>query len=108
MADNTDEKPLNPPPNNESEKTSETFASAEGKKTLKPNQDTENMEVHKHPHHVTHKKKNGKNTCWNFLCFSLQSFLDLSQKILEKIPWNGKGKKSTPDRCMMNFMLTLL
>lgn len=25
----------------------------------------ENMGVHKHPHHVTHKK-NGENTCLNF------------------------------------------
>jgi len=57
MADNTGEEPLNPPPNSESEKTSDAFASDKSKETLKPNQETENMEVHKHPHHVTHKKK---------------------------------------------------
>jgi hypothetical protein len=27
------------------------------------------MEVHKHPHHVTHKKR-WRNTCWNFSCCS--------------------------------------
>ena len=33
--------------------------------TTNYNPQTKNMEVHKHPHHVTHKK-NGANMSWNF------------------------------------------
>ena len=37
------------------------------------------MEVHKHPHHVTHKKKWG-DIYWNFLCFFLPCFLVLLRR----------------------------
>src|SRR5437868_8064709 len=57
MVDNTDEKNLDTPTNNELENPSDEIASAENRETIKSNQETENMEVHKHPHHVTHKKK---------------------------------------------------
>lgn len=42
----------------------------------------ETMEVHKHPHHVMHKKK-WENTCWNSPCFfwlfSLVFWLKISE-----------------------------
>ena len=57
MADDKDENHLNTPTNNELENSSNKFVSVENSKALKPTQDIENMEVHKHPHHVTHKKK---------------------------------------------------
>jgi len=39
-----------------------------------PNQETENMEVHKHPHHVMHKKKWGEYVL-EFLMLFLAVFL---------------------------------
>src|SRR6476660_3728816 len=68
MADNTDEKHLNTPTNNELDPSDE-FTSAENEETLKPNQETENMEVHKHPLHVTHKKKWGEYLLEFFMLF---------------------------------------
>jgi hypothetical protein len=52
MADNTNEEHLDNPgnPPDEITPTADT-------QTISQNQETENMEVHKHPHHVTHKKK---------------------------------------------------
>ena len=43
-------------------------------KTINPNQETENMEIHKHPHHVTQKKKWGEYFL-EFLMLFLAVFL---------------------------------
>jgi hypothetical protein len=57
MRDNTDDehldKPTNTPPENSSDEIILTTTTA----PINQIQETENMEVHKHPHHVTHKKK---------------------------------------------------
>ena len=55
MADNTDEEHLDIPTNIQLENLSDEITPTT--ETINPNQETENMEVHKHPHHVTHKKK---------------------------------------------------
>ena len=56
MVDNTDQEhsaiPINP-----REDPSAEISPAEETVTITQNQETENMEVHKHPHHVTHKKE---------------------------------------------------
>ena len=69
MADNTDEEPLDNPPNSQSENLPEEIISANETDTIIPNQETENMEVHKHPHHVTHKKKWGEYMLEFFMLF---------------------------------------
>jgi len=51
MTDNTDDGHLDNPTNTQSNLSAEALPKAEDK------QETENMEVHKHPHHVSHKKK---------------------------------------------------
>ena len=57
MSDNTDEEYLEIPTNIQSENLSDMITPTTDTETINPNQETENMEVHKHPHHVTHKKK---------------------------------------------------
>ena len=57
MSDNTDEEHLETPITTRSEDPLDEFTSDKARETIKPNQETETMEVHKHPHHVTHKKK---------------------------------------------------
>src|ERR1700745_3772470 len=60
MADNTDEEHLDISSNIQSENSSDEITPTTDTEVISPNQDTENMEVHKHPHHVTHKKKWGE------------------------------------------------
>ena len=57
MADNTDEEHLDNPPNIQSENLPDEITPTDNTETINKNQEIENMEVHKHPHHVTHKKK---------------------------------------------------
>ena len=57
MADNTDEEHLDNPINTQLNIPSDDIIPTQDTATINPNQETENMEVHKHPHHVTHKKK---------------------------------------------------
>lgn len=57
MEDNTEKEQLNTPNKVQSENPSEEITSTEGIDAIIQNQETGNMEVHKHPHHVTHKKK---------------------------------------------------
>ena len=57
MAETTDEEPLNNSPNIQSENSSNEIIPANDTETINSNSEMENMEVHKHPHHVMHKKK---------------------------------------------------
>ena len=57
MAANTDEEHLDNSTNTQSKNPSGEITPTADTETINPNQETENMEVHKHPHHVTHKKK---------------------------------------------------
>ena len=54
MTDNLDEEALDNPINPQSKSFSDEIISANETDTGISNQETENMEVHKHPHHVTH------------------------------------------------------
>ena len=74
MADNTDEEHLENPTNNQSENLPDEIISTNDTENITPNLETENMEVHKHPHHVTHKKKWGEYLL-EFLMLFLAVFL---------------------------------
>lgn len=74
MADNTDEKHLNKPTEDQSENPPEEISPSNDMETINSNQEIENMEVHKHPHHVTHKKKWGEYLL-EFLMLFLAVFL---------------------------------
>jgi hypothetical protein len=56
MADNIDDEHLDNTTNNQSENLSDEINPIKISDPINPKQETE-MEVHKHPHHVTHKKK---------------------------------------------------
>ena len=60
MAARIDEGQIDFPGNNRSETLPDVTPTHTAKETYVANQDTEIMEVHKHPHHVTHKKKWGE------------------------------------------------
>ncbi len=74
MAENTDEELIDGSENTLSEKPSEEIIPTNDTKIINPNQETENMEVHKHPHHVTHKKRWGEYLL-EFLMLFLAVFL---------------------------------
>ena len=57
MADNTSEEPLDNLPNSQPENSADQIYAAENTNTIKPKTTNQNMDVHKHPHHPTHKKK---------------------------------------------------
>ena len=74
MADNTDDEHLDNPINTQSENPPNEITPPTDTETFNLNQETENMEVHKHPHHVTHKKKWGEYFL-EFLMLFLAVFL---------------------------------
>ncbi|MDQ3142706.1 MAG: hypothetical protein M3Q56_10725 [Bacteroidota bacterium] len=57
MADDTVEEHLDSPTNTQSENLSSEIIPNTDTEIVNPNHAAENMEVHTHPHHVTHKKK---------------------------------------------------
>jgi hypothetical protein len=57
MTDDLGEEYLHTPASSQVENTPDEIASSLDKETITQNQEIENMEVHKHPHHITHKKK---------------------------------------------------
>lgn len=72
MADKTDEIPLENPENNHSENASDKTTPTTDTDTIKPFQETDNMEVHHHAHHEG--KKNWKSYFWEFLMLFLAVF----------------------------------
>ena len=69
MADNTDEEHLDNPTNTQPENPSDEIIPTKDTQPINESQETENMEVHKHPHHVTHKKKWGEYLLEFFMLF---------------------------------------
>src|SRR5664279_12127 len=74
MADNIDEEHFDNPTNTQSENSSDEMIPTKDTETINPIQETENMEVHKHPHDITHKKKWGEYLL-EFLMLFLAVFL---------------------------------
>src|ERR1700750_2357010 len=70
MADNTDEEHLDNAANTQSENPLDEIIPTTDSETNKPNQDTENMEVHHHPD-LHHKRKNFKEYFLEFLMIFL-------------------------------------
>src|SRR5262245_12157292 len=69
MIANTDEEHLDTPTNIQSENPSNDITPPKDTESITKNQETENMEVHKHSHHVTHKKKWGEYLMEFFMLF---------------------------------------
>ncbi len=67
MEDNIDEEHLGNPIDTQSENPSDAIIPKI--LVINPNQESELMEVHKHPHHVTHKKKWGEYLLEFFMLF---------------------------------------
>ena len=85
MADNLDEEALDNPANSRSESCPGKNVSASERDPGISNQEAENMEVHKHPHHVTHKKKWGEYLL-EFIMLFLAVFLGfLAENLREHI-----------------------
>src|SRR5215203_7381386 len=74
MTDNTNDEQLDNPTNTQSENSSNQIILTTSADPINQIQENENMEVHKHPHHVTHKKKWGEYLL-EFLMLFLAVFL---------------------------------
>ena len=72
MKKNSDKKHLEESTNAPSENTSNKILTNKNPEGIKPNQETENMEVHHHAHH--NGKKNWKSYFWEFLMLFLAVF----------------------------------
>jgi hypothetical protein len=83
MADNLDEEALDNPKNPQSKSFSDEKSSTNESDTGISNQETQNMEVHKHPHHVTHKKKWGEYLL-EFIMLFLAVFLGFAAENLRE------------------------
>jgi hypothetical protein len=83
MADNLDEEALDNPINPQSKNFSDEIISTNETDTGISNQEIENMEIHKHPHHVTHKKKWGEYLL-EFIMLFLAVFLGFSAENLRE------------------------
>jgi hypothetical protein len=93
MADNTDEEHLENPINDQSENPPDEIIPAADTETINPNQESENMEVHKHPHHVTHKKKWGEYLL-EFIMLFLAVFLGfIAENIREHVVEQNRAKE---------------
>src|SRR6187397_972059 len=69
MTENTDQEHLEEPANTHAENTANEIIPKKESETINPGQETENMEVHHHPHH--HGKKSWKSYFWEFLMLFL-------------------------------------
>jgi hypothetical protein len=93
MTDNTDDESLEDATNTQPEKPPDEIIPTKDTGTVNPNQETENMEVHKHPHHVTHKKKWGEYLL-EFLMLFLAVFLGfLAENFREHQVEKQRGKQ---------------
>src|SRR5215831_19439439 len=93
MADKIDEEHLDNPTNTQSENLSEKVISVNDTETIPQSQETENMEVHKHPHHVTHKKK-WKEYLLEFFMLFLAVFLGfVAENIREEAGDNHRERQ---------------
>lgn len=73
MTENTDEEHVEKLDKQSSENIPDDMTSTKGSVTIFQNQESENMEVHHHPH-LSHEKKNWKSYFWEFLMLFLAVF----------------------------------
>src|SRR5665647_62540 len=92
MADNTDAEPIDKPTSNQLENPSDEIIPTIDTEITNPNRETENMEVHHHPHHEA--KKNWKSYVWEFLMLFFAVFCGfLAQNFLEHRLEKEKGNQ---------------
>jgi hypothetical protein len=92
MADNPDNESLDDPVNNQPEDLQTGIILTKDTEAITPNQEAASMEVHKHPHHVTHKKKWGEYLLEFFMLF-LAVFLGfVAENIREKATEHERAK----------------
>ena len=93
MADNTDEINLDNSTKTNSENPSDEIIPTKDTEPINPKQETGNMELHKHPHHVTHKKKWGEYLL-EFLMLFLAVFLGfVAENIREHLIEHDRSKE---------------
>ena len=93
MTDDLEEERLDIPINNQSEATPDEITPAKDTETITENQETEHMEVHKHPHHVTHKKKWGEYLLEFFMLFFAVFLGFVAENIREHSIENERAKE---------------
>jgi len=69
MEENTEDEHLTNPINTQSENFKEEIIPVKDTAVINSNPESENMEIHKHPHHVMHKKKWGEYLLEFFMLF---------------------------------------
>ncbi len=102
MPDNTDEEHLDKLTNTQSENSLDDIIPAKDTKPINPNQEIENMEVHKHPHHVTHKKKWGEYLLEFFMLF-LAVFLGFIAENIRENSVNRETEKNNIESLVRNL-----
>ena len=85
MPDNTDEEHPDNSANNQSENPSDEINPVKVSEAILQNQETTNMEVHKHPHHVTHKKKWGEYLLEFLMLFLAVTLGFIAENLREEI-----------------------
>src|SRR3954468_7869299 len=93
MADNINDDTLDNPTNAQSGNLSNDITPTNDTETISQNQETENMEVHKHPHHVTHKKKWGEYLLEFFMLFFAVFLGFVAENIREHMVEKDRAKQ---------------
>ena len=93
MADNINDDTLDNPTTPQSENLSNDNIPANETDIIIPKQETENMEVHKHPHHVTHKKKGGEYLLEFLMIFIAVTLGFIAENMRETISDKAKEKE---------------
>jgi hypothetical protein len=93
MSENTQNEPINNLKDISPESPPKEIIPAKAVETPESKEETANMEVHKHAHHVTHKKKWGEYFLEFFMLF-LAVFLGfIAENIREHVVENKRGKQ---------------
>lgn len=101
MADNTDEEDLAIPKVSQAENSSQENIYT-NPDTINPIQETGNMEVHNHPHHVTHTKKWGEYLLEFFMLF-LAVFLGFIAENIRETSVNRETEKNNIESLVRNL-----
>lgn len=102
MTDNTDEEHLGNPKDLQQKNSSEEIISISNPNIINPIQEIENIEVHKHPHDVTHKKKWGEYLLEFFMLF-LAVFLGFIAENIRETSVNRETEKNNIESLVRNL-----
>lgn len=93
MIENTDKEHFDNDSNIQSENASDAILSAKNNGFINPNPESEHMEVHKHPHHVMHKKKWSEYLLEFFMLFFAVFLGFIAENWREHLVENKKEKE---------------